>query len=448
MTEPTLRTIYAVSELAQTLRALVEDSLPRVWVEGEISNFSRPASGHWYFTIKDAKSQLRCAMFRGANQLVRPQPANGDRVLLRASVSFYTARGDLQLICEHMEPAGEGALLQAFEALKRRLAGEGLFDEALKRPIPAMPSRIGLITSGTGAAVQDVKAALARRFGMAKVFLWPVPVQGDAAAPAIVKALQQLPQRAPVDVILLVRGGGSLEDLWAFNEEIVARAVRACTVPVVSGIGHEIDTTICDYVADLRATTPTAAAELVSPDARQLLHRIAESEVHLAEALEDGMAAKRAKLEQLQARLRLVHPQRAIQDRAQRLDEIEHRLTLTTGRHLTVQRARLEHLRQRLSAQHPARALRQIGMRLDASLQRLIHAQRGMLRQHEAQLDRASAILKSLSPKAVLDRGYALARLQDGTVLRNPNQVPADAEFELLLAQGQIRARRTPPERS
>ena len=218
---------YRVSELADLLRGLLDDALPSVWVEGEISNLSRPASGHWYFTLKDGQAQLRCAMFKNRNHYVRPVPQNGDQVRVRAKVDFYTGRGDLQLICEALEPAGVGALLLAFEQLKKKLAAEGLFDAQLKRALPAMPQHIGVITSGTGAAVQDIKATLARRWPLATVWLAPVPVQGSEAPAAIVRALAALPQTTPVEVVILARGGGSLEDLWAFNDEAVVRAVRA-----------------------------------------------------------------------------------------------------------------------------------------------------------------------------------------------------------------------------
>ena len=246
---PLSRTVHTVSELNAILRALVEDSLPSLWIQGEISNFSKPASGHWYFTLKDDGGAIRCAMFKRANYYVRPVPRDGDAVLVRAKASVYPARGELQLIVEHLEPAGTGALLAAFEALKAKLDAEGLFSPTIKRPVPQSARRIGLITSGTGAALHDVVSALSRRWPLAQVMLYPVPVQGSEAAPAIVRALAELPQRAPVDVILLVRGGGSLEDLWSFNDERVARAIRACIVPVVSGVGHEIDFTIADFAA-------------------------------------------------------------------------------------------------------------------------------------------------------------------------------------------------------
>lgn len=445
MNTPAPRTVYAVSELAEILRALVEDSLPRVWVEGEISNFSRPASGHWYFTLKDEQAQIRCAMFRNANYLVRPQPKNGDKVLMRASVSFYTARGDLQLIGEHLEPAGEGALLRAFEELKRRLLAEGLFDAAAKRPIPTLPRRIGLITSATGAAVQDVLSALGRRFPLVPVALWPVPVQGAAAAPAIAAALRRLPQRAAVDVILLVRGGGSLEDLWAFNEEVVARAIRACTVPVVCGVGHETDTTIADFAADLRAPTPTAAAELVSPDRQRLVARLDDLLLGAARALERGLVQRRERLGRALGRLAHLHPERAIRDRAQRLDDSDLRLTLAMQRLLRDQRGRFSTLAQRLDARHPAGLLSAQRSRLHALGPRLERSTKLMLGKHADRLARDMALLRSLSPQAVLDRGYAIARdASSGKVLHGPDTVGLQDDVELILARGRMRVRRAP----
>lgn len=447
--QPAPRTVHTVSELAEILRALVEDSLPRLWVEGEISNLSKPASGHWYFTLKDAKAQIRCAMFRNANYLVRPPPQNGDHVRVRAQASFYTARGDLQLVCEYMEPAGEGALLRAFEELKRRLSAEGLFDPALKRPLPTMPHRIGVITSATGAAIQDVRAALARRFPMLDVVLWPVPVQGSAAAPAIVRALAELPRRVPIDAVLLVRGGGSLEDLWAFNEEAVARAVRACTVPVVTGIGHEIDTTIADFAADLRAPTPTAAAELLSPDGSAFRARLDRLEMAAARAVHMGLATVGERLARARGALQRLHPRRALEQRAQRLDDQEMRLREAMRRLLRERLQAHATCRQRLQSRHPAQRLRLAGMGLGQLEDRLRTALAGSLRLRRAHWDRQHALLSSLSPQAVLDRGYAVARLRDtdgGQVLRAPDEAPReDVEFELLLARGRLAVRRAGP---
>ncbi len=435
--------MHTVSELAEMLRALVEDSLPRLWVEGEISNLSKPASGHWYFTLKDAQAQIRCAMFRNANYLVRPSPQNGDRVLMRAQVSFYTARGDLQLICEHMEPAGEGALLRAFEDLRRRLLAEGLFDAARKRPLPALPRRIGLITSATGAAVQDVLAALSRRFPLLRVFLWPVPVQGAAAAPAIVRALNRLPQRCAIDAVLLVRGGGSLEDLWTFNEESVARAIRACTVPVVTGIGHETDTTIADFVADLRAPTPTAAAELVSPDAAALLARVRGLAAAAGLAQARSLDRLGERLERLTLRMAQLHPSRALQLRAQRVDEAEARLAATMLRCLREHQARFLAAHQRVSTARYAAALSSARARLDALDERHARALRVRLSARRQDLVRNGALLNSLNPSAVLDRGYAIARGADGRVIRDAQSLAMGEEFELALARSHVRAKRT-----
>ncbi|MBI3171698.1 MAG: exodeoxyribonuclease VII large subunit [Hydrocarboniphaga effusa] len=386
------RPVFSVAELAEILRALLEDSLPGVWVQGEVSNFRNP-TGHWYFTLKDASAQLRCVMFKGQNFLVRPTPKNGDAVLLRGRVTFYPKGGDAQIVVEHMEPAGEGALLRAFEELKKKLAAEGLFDEKLKRPIPEQPHGIGVITSPTGAALQDILTTLRRRFPLGSVFVYPVPVQGEAAAPAIARALLELPKRAPADVIILARGGGSLEDLWAFNDERIARAIRACAVPVVTGIGHEVDFTISDFAADLRAPTPTAAAERVSPDQLELRDRLAQFHDMLVRELQAGLGDKRDALHRLQARLEVTHPGRRLQQFTQRLDELNERLRL------------------RLSER-----LREYGQRLQS----------------------VSALLQSLGPQAVLARGYAIAQTADGAVLRDSAAVAAGETVSLTLARGRL----------
>ena len=436
------RTVYAVSELAEILRALVEDSLPRVWVEGEVSNFSRPASGHWYFTLKDEQAQIRTAMFRNANYLIRPQPKNGDRVRVRAAVSYYTARGDLQLICEYLEPAGEGALLRAFEELKRRLSAEGLFDTALKRPLPALPRSLGLITSATGAAVQDVLAALSRRFPLLRVGLWPVPVQGAAAAPAIVKALRELPRRMQVDAILLVRGGGSLEDLWAFNEESVARAVRACAVPVITGIGHEIDFSIADFAADLRAPTPTAAAELISPDRERLLAQIGQAQLTLARSLQRGVQTQNQRLDRAGARLLQLHPQRALQQRAQQLDDSAQDLQNRMRRQLREARERLGALTRRLGARQPRADILRAQLQVDQWHQRLRRSMQSLLHLRGESWRHQHAQLQSLSAQSVLDRGYAIARTAEGTVIRDPAAISTRQSVELVLARGSVQVRR------
>ncbi len=430
------RTTYSVSELADILRGLLEDSLPSVWVSGEISNFSRPASGHWYFTLKDERAQLRCAMFKNNNYYVRPQPKDGDAVLVRAKVGIYPARGELQMIVEHLEAAGTGALLRAFELLKARLAAEGLFDAGLKRPLPKLPRRIGVITSGTGAALQDILNALRRRWPLTEVALYPVPVQGSQAPPAIVRALRELPQHAPVDLILLARGGGSLEDLWAFNDEAVARAIRACAVPVVSGVGHDIDFTIADFAADVRAATPTAAAELATPDIAELYSRVDSLDIGLIGNINRRLQQTRERLAQLSGRLQTLHPGRRLQERAQRLDELDERLRHAMSARLGTASERLRRNQQRFETAAPlARiVLRQGQLRLLAD--RLNRAGGNVLGERRARLRQAEALLNSLNPSAVLDRGYALATGADGRILRDGAEVAAGEQVSVRLARG------------
>ncbi|MES2490576.1 MAG: exodeoxyribonuclease VII large subunit [Pseudomonadota bacterium] len=435
------RTIYQVSELTEILRALVEDALPRTWVQGEISNFSRPASGHWYFTLKDARSQIRCAMFKGANFNVRPQPRDGDSVLIRGQVSVYPARGELQFICEHMEPAGEGALLRAFEQLKARLSAEGLFDDKRKKAVPRVPRGVGVITSATGAALQDILAALSRRFPLTRVYLYPVPVQGNEAAPAIVRALAELPQRAPkADVIILARGGGSLEDLWAFNEEIVARAIRACTLPVVSGVGHEIDFTIADFAADLRAPTPTAAAEMVSPDIRDWMRSVDDLDASLTEAITETLHNSDAQLAQFQARLALLHPGRRLQDAGQRLKELQSRLIQAQRNDGQRAQARFQYLQSRLLAAQPASTIRLTRERTDSLQVRLASALQLRLQKQNSALNSAESLLRSLSPLAVLDRGYAIARNAAGEVITDASALKPGETLDVRLARGRVEA--------
>ncbi len=435
-------TVYAVSELTDILRALVEDALPSVWVEGEISNLAKPASGHWYFTLKDSRAQMRCVMFRQKNFLVRPAPRDGDQVRVRATPSVYTARGDLQLICEAMEPAGQGALLLAFERLKARLQAEGLFDAGLKRPIPPLPRAIGLITSATGAAVQDVLTALARRFPLTTVHLYPVPVQGAEAAPAIVLALQKLPQMADVDVVLLVRGGGSLEDLWAFNEEAVARAIRACVRPVISGVGHEVDFTIADFAADLRAPTPTAAAELASPNVADWQRQLEQAESRLAGRLQLQLQRRAEQLQHQQRRLRALHPGRRLQERAQRLDEMDSRLQQRLDQLLLRMGERLAQQTQRLSLRSPLMTLRELDRRTTQLGQQLQLGVSRRLAEPAERLAAIEALLGSLNPRSVLNRGYAIARDGQGRILRSPSEVPSRGAVDLQLAEGELRLTR------
>jgi exodeoxyribonuclease VII large subunit len=389
------REIYTVSRLNREARMLLEAGLPPLWIEGEISNFARPSSGHWYFTLKDADAQVRCAMFRSANLRARVAPRDGMQVLVRARVSLYEARGEYQLIAELLEDAGEGALRRRFEELKAKLAAEGLFDAALKRALPRLPRRIGVVTSPTGAAIRDILHVLARRFPAIPVLIYPVPVQGAGAAAEIAAAIRLASERRDADVLILARGGGSLEDLWAFNEEPVARAIRDSAVPVVSGVGHEIDFTIADFAADVRAPTPSGAAEVVVPDRAEWLRALGASHERLARAWRRVGGQARERLAWLARRLELTHPRTRLTARAQRLDELEARL----GRAL----------RRELAA---------AGARLAA----------------------AARTLNAVSPIATLERGYAIVTRADGRVVRAARDVAAGDTVRARTAVGSIAA--------
>ncbi|MDX1514245.1 MAG: exodeoxyribonuclease VII large subunit, partial [Gammaproteobacteria bacterium] len=369
-----LTDVYTVSQLNLEARRLIESGFPPVWIEGEISNLARPRSGHIYFSLKDDACQVRCAMFRGQNSKLEFEPEDGMQVLASARVSLYPERGEFQLIVQYMEEAGAGALRRAFEILKQRLAAEGLFDEAGKRPLPAVPKRIGVLTSPTGAALRDILNVIERRFAGVEVVIYPVPVQGAQAAREILRMLELAGRRKECDVLILARGGGSIEDLWAFNDEALARGLRACPIPVVTGIGHEIDFTIADFAADHRAPTPSAAAELVTPDARHLLQRVLAARQRLATVLGARIEDERKHLDWLAKRLSL--PRRRLQDLAQRVDELYLRL-VRSARVLPAQRrARLQTLSARLDAKHPAALVRwhrgrhgDLRRRLDATME-------------------------------------------------------------------------------
>ncbi|MDE2085050.1 MAG: exodeoxyribonuclease VII large subunit [Xanthomonadaceae bacterium] len=417
------REIFSPSQLVRLARNLLEDAFPLIWVEGEISNFSRPASGHLYFSLKDAQAQVRCAMFKPKSTWLRFKPADGMRVLARARVGLYEARGEFQLVVEHLEEAGEGALLRAFAELKARLAAEGLFDTAIKRPIPKLPRRIGIVTSPTAAAVRDVLSVIARRFPLAQIEILPVPVQGKEAPPAIVTTLAAASKARRHDVLLLTRGGGSLEDLWAFNDETVARAIRACTIPVVSAIGHEIDFTIADFAADLRAPTPSAAAELLVPDANEIRRALDHVRVRLQQWIRHHLHVLAQRSDHTLDRLRAQHP----------------RQRLRTGRE------RLAQLRARLHRQHPAGALARHAdaLRIGSERMRMQLAHRLQSRkQHLSELARA---LNAVSPLATLQRGYAILIDRDsGRIVREVRTSRRVTRFNARLADGEIPLIRDP----
>jgi exodeoxyribonuclease VII large subunit len=398
MIEKAERVVYSVAQLNAEARQLLEGGLPPLWVEGEISNFSAPSSGHWYFTLKDRTAQIRCAMFRGANSRLRFRPKDGLQVLVRGRVSLYEPRGDYQMIAEMMEDAGEGALQREFEKLKAKLAAEGLFSPEIKRPLPEMPKRIAIVTSPTGAAVRDVLHVLARRFPASQVLVVPTPVQGAAATESIVAAIDTVSKRGDAEVLILARGGGSIEDLWCFNDERVARAIRRCAIPVITGIGHEIDFTIADFAADLRAPTPSGAAELVVPDGRTLLATFAGVQAQLQRCMARALTRATERYENLAQRLTRAHPGTRLRQQVQRLDELDLRLR------------------------------RAWESRFTRAQQRLLLAQRG---------------LDAISPLATLDRGFAIVTRPDGSVVQDAASLSPGDAIEARLARGVVQAQVT-----
>ena len=421
---------------------LLEHGMPTVWVEGEISNFSRPASGHWYFTLKDRDSQVRCAMFRGRNALLRFAPADGQRVIARARVTLFEPRGEYQLQVEHLEDSGVGALRREYERLKARLEAEGLFDASKKRPLPTVPGCIGVVTSPTGAAIRDILNILGRRFPAARVIIYPTAVQGRDAVPQLLEALSLATTRHECDVLIVARGGGSIEDLWAFNDETVARAIRSLPMPVVTGIGHEVDFTIADFVADLRAPTPSGAAELVVPDGATWRTGFARLAQRLLQALRRQLRNDSDYLVAMRRRLALAHPGQRLRQNAQRLDELEQRLGSRVQLLLSDRRHRLQTLTTRLARTSPKAEVQRLTHRhavLDERLRRALPQRLEVLRQTLGTLART---LDAVSPLATLDRGFALVtRVTDGALLRDAGAVDTGDLIDTRLAKGTLRAR-------
>ncbi|MBA2078788.1 exodeoxyribonuclease VII large subunit [Rhodanobacter sp. PCA2] len=432
------RHILTPSTLNRLVRGLLEDALPLVWIEGELSNVARPASGHLYFTLKDSGAQVRCAMFRPKSAALRFKPVDGMQVLLRARVGLYEPRGEFQLVAEQMEPAGEGALQRAFEQLKAKLDAEGLFDTARKRPLPRHARRIGVITSATGAAIRDVLSVLARRWPLAEVEVLPVPVQGREAPPAIVSMLKKASACARYDVLLVTRGGGSLEDLWAFNDEAVARAIHASAVPVVSAVGHEVDFSIADFVADLRAPTPSAAAELLVPDAQDMLRHLRQLQQRLATLQQRRLQARSQRVDHLLARLQAQRPQARLARDRERLAHLRHRLLAVLRERRQADRSRLERLHARLLARHPQQRQPLLQRRLAEQSQRLRQAMARQLERERHALQEAARTLHAVSPLATLERGYAILFDAEGKVLRSTRDAEPGSALRARLADGEL----------
>jgi len=413
------REVLSVSALNREARQLLEEHFALVWVEGEISNLSRPSSGHLYWSLKDDKAQVRCAMFRQSNRRLGFEPRDGLQVLVRARVGLYEPRGDYQLVVEHMEEAGVGALQRKFELLKQKLAAEGLFDPERKRALPTLPTRIGVITSPTGAALRDVLISLRRRFPAISVLIYPTSVQGDKAAGEIVEALGRADERAECDLLILTRGGGSLEDLWPFNEEAVARAVAAVSIPIIVAVGHETDFTIAEFAADLRAPTPSQAAELAVPEQAELQHRLHGLAELLAKTMDRRLRTEQRRIDVLEHRLGRTHPGVQLAAKAERLAALTHRLQRAhPGLTLHARRAELESRRDRL-----VRAVRQLIVQAD-SRARLIERS-----------------LEALSPRATLERGYAIVtRADNGTLVTSSKAMTSGAKIDVRLAEGELGA--------
>ena len=385
--------VLTVSELNRMAKEVLEQSFPLFWVSGEISNLTRAASGHWYFSLKDAGAQVSCVMFRGRNSYLDWVPKEGDKVEARSLVTLYEARGSFQLTIEFLQRAGAGALFEAFEKLKAKLQQEGLFDPAVKKSIPAHPTQIGIVTSPDAAALHDVLTTLKRRMPSIPIVIYPTPVQGKGAASQIANAINNAHERNECDVLIICRGGGSMEDLWQFNEEDVARAIANCRIPTISGVGHETDFTICDFVADIRAATPTAAAEIASPSLETILNKLRLLSLHLNKNTQDGLMQRAQMLDYLARRL--VSPSQHITQQKQELARLHHRLTLNINQQLQRQETNLIQIEQNLH---------------------------------------------HLNPQAVLSRGYAFAQAKDGKIINSSSQIKAGETINLTFGTGEAEA--------
>jgi exodeoxyribonuclease VII, large subunit len=430
--------IYSVSQLNQSVRLMLENQLGAVWLTGEISNFSQPVSGHWYLSLKDENAQVRCAMFRMKNLRVSFRPTNGMQVLVRANVSLYEPRGDYQLIIESMHLAGEGLLMQQFEALKLKLAAEGLFAQHVKKNLPHFSKAVGIITSKTGAALQDILHILQRRDPSLKIIIYPTAVQGKDAATDIAQMIELANQRQEVDVLIVGRGGGSLEDLWCFNEEMVARAIFHSHLPVISAVGHETDVTIADFVADVRAPTPSAAAELVSRNQTELLQQLQYRRQRLEIALDRLFAEKQQKLKHLSLRLHNQHPQAQLHIQQQLITQLSHRLQQTlrhhwqkTAENLTALSMRLYKNPLPLRLQQYEQQLAQLKVRLNSHMNLTLSLQ-------QKQLAHLCGKLDSLSPLKVLARGYSITQNQQNFTIRSIKDVNVGEHIKTRLTDGNI----------
>ena len=435
---PTERLVLSISQLNAEVSQLLSQGFAAVWVEGEISNFTCASSGHLYRTLKDAGAQVRCALFKGNAMRLKLNPRNGLKVVARGKIGLYEPRGDYQMVLDTMEEAGEGALQRQFEALKQQLQAQGLFADTHKQALPSFPRAIGVVTSPTGAAIRDIINVLKRRCPQIPVLVYPVLVQGEGAKEQIAQAIAQADREQRCEVLIVARGGGSIEDLWAFNEEIVAQAIYQCSLPIISGVGHEIDFTIADFVADQRAPTPSAAAELVSPDMQALQQRVQQLKLQLWRFQQRQLQSAYQQVQQLSQRLNQQRPTQKLQQKAQRLDELDLRLNAAIQRRLQQQHLRLTHLQTRLQQRSPQRQLQQQHAQLERLQTRLQRAlQQRMDKAHSRFVLQVSK-LKTLSPLATLERGYSITQNAQGHVITQAAQVSVGETLITRVVQGQI----------
>lgn len=430
--------IFTVSRLNQTVRLLLEQEMGQVWISGEISNFTQPSSGHWYFTLKDDTAQVRCAMFRNSNRRVTFRPQHGQQVLVRANITLYEPRGDYQIIVESMQPAGEGLLQQKYEQLKTKLQAEGLFDQQYKQPLPSPAHCVGVITSKTGAALHDILNVLKRRDPSLPVIIYPTAVQGDDAPGQIVRAIELANARGECDVLIVGRGGGSLEDLWSFNDERVARAIFASRIPVVSAVGHETDVTIADFIADLRAPTPSAAAEIVSRNQLELLRQIQHGQQRLEMAMDYYIANRTRRFTQLHHRLQQQHPQLRLARQQTVLERLRQRMNFALENKIKQANQRQQRVSQRLSQQNPQPRIYRAQTRIQQLEYRLAENIRARLSAQRERFGNVVTHLEAVSPLSTLARGYSVTTATDGKVLKQTKQVKTGDVLTTRLSDGWV----------
>ncbi len=433
--------IFTISRLNREVRCLLETSFPLIWVEGEISNFVKPPSGHWYFSLKDEISQVRGVMFKLQNRRIHFTPKDGMHVLVKARITLYEGRGDFQLIIESMEEAGIGKLQKAFEVLKNKLAQEGLFETHYKKPLPSFPTCIGIITSPTGAAIRDILHVLKRRFCCSPIIIYPTLVQGESAAANIVEALRIANERNECDVLMLARGGGSIEDLWPFNEEMVARAIFTSKIPIISGIGHEIDFTIADFVADVRAPTPSAAAELLVPDSRTLINALLQAKKQLLRGMSQTFHQSKQHLSWITKHLQAQHPKHRLIQQSQRLDYCEAMLVRLIIHKINTQNVQITNIKNKFLTSTPIHIIREQHHYLTIANHQLIILIEKLLKDLQHRFAQLVTKIDALSPLATLQRGFAIATTLESEIILTSRQVTMGEKINVQLSEGSLQCK-------